>query len=265
MSSLYTPNSANGNWSTVTLPTDGDNKNVASVRVPFEAIADKVVRMLDKTNGGTINGSLVTSSSVAIGGTSTFLIDAGVQEEHSNTPNFINGALFSIGGTFTCQRPASFTQTVTCSNGVNALNCTGPVTVSGTGASFYSNGTLGSEFATDCQFDAKIKRFGAGHDVFRMILASDVDHTYTINDWDLVRWNVLAANRNLTFLNTGAQLGCVIEISLKFDAGANNLLVKRHDGTTILTMRGDGVSGSIIYGKLWHDGTDWVVAAFTKN
>lgn len=265
MPTQYTPNPAN-NPATIPRPSDGDPPNASSINPSIEALADKDSRKLDKTSGGTVTGDIVTSGAVSIGGTSTFLIGTQVQEEHSNTPNFINGALFSFAGTLTCQRPASFTQTVTCSNTAGtALSCTGPVSISGASGSLYSGGTGGSEFATDVLVDAKLTRNGAGHDVFRMVTPAAGNQTFTISSGDLFRKNTIAADTNWTFQNTGATAGCVIKVSLKFDAGAFNLFIKRHDGTTIATLRGDNITGSPTFAELWHDGTDWVVASLVKN
>lgn len=49
MSFVYTP--ANTWHGTITIPSDGDDENAASVNVPYEALADDVFYLYSRTNG----------------------------------------------------------------------------------------------------------------------------------------------------------------------------------------------------------------------
>ena len=53
---------------------------------------------------------------------------------------------------------------------------------------------------------------GTGHVMSRVLSASDANHTYGINDADVIAYTSLAANRTLTIVDTGATEGAVLRI-----------------------------------------------------
>lgn len=60
---IITPNPASGTWDSFTAPSDGGNKNAASVQVPFQALADKAGYLetgntITHANLATTNGGL---------------------------------------------------------------------------------------------------------------------------------------------------------------------------------------------------------------
>jgi len=101
------------------------------------------------------------------------------------------------------------------------------------------------------------------HATWRHVVCGDFDQNFAIADGDFFRFNTLATvDRNVKFLNAGANKGDCVEVSLKKDAGAHNLNVKRDDNTVLLTLNGSNASGSYTWCKLWHNGSDWELAGF---
>lgn len=264
MPNTYTPNPAN-NPATITLPSPGDLVAAGVVDQAFKDTIDRDSRKLDKIDGGTVSGDIVTSGAVTIGGTGVFIVDSGVSEEHDNTPGFINGATFSTGGTVSCSVPSTFSDTATFTDTTQAIHSTGLVDIDGANGGLYSGGANGSEFATDVLIDAKLTYNGSGHEVKRQIFPlGTTNHTYTISDGDRFVIRGLTASRDFTFQNTGAQNGLAIEIVVGSGSGFN-AVIKRHDGTTLVTLQDTGTSGHVFGCTLWHDGTDWFVAKLEIN
>lgn len=110
MSLLYTPNPAN-NPAQITIPTDGDAPDAASVQVPLEALADKDARKLDKLSGGTVTGFVAVASpgAIDIQSGASLTVEAGAIEIHNNAETH-NGAETHAGA-------ETHTGTVTVSTG----------------------------------------------------------------------------------------------------------------------------------------------------
>lgn len=263
MPNTYTPNPAN-NPATITLPSPGDLVAAGVVGQAFKDTIDRDSRKLDKIDGGTVSGDLVTSGAVTIGGTGVFIVDSGVSEEHDNTPGFINGATFSAGGTVSCSVPSTFSDTATFTDVTQAIHSTGPVVIDGTNGSFYSGGTGGSQFATDVLIEGDFRFDGAGSLQMRALFPDGTGNvTTSIAAVDRVYYAALTGNRSIKLTNTGVgPAGSQqIEIAILPSAGAFDLTIKNNADATIGTLRGDAVSGSGYYAKCWHDGTNWFVAA----
>jgi len=272
MSSPYTPIPAAGTWATATFPTDGDNKNVASIRVGLEALADKLFRMLDRA-GGHITGSVFFDNGSVLeldDGTALVLTPVGTFASY-RLFQARGGLTIDTAGTLDCQRPASFTgstlqgggttsvtfqKDVTFSSGTDLFECAGPVRFDSTLVQ-----------VGDATFFGLIKSSGTGHIRQRTAfgVTLDADHpTATIADAD--RWLItgLGANRTYTFKNTGAALGDVIALVVS-GASGHNVVVKRDDGTTLITLQDDAITGHVSGVELWHNGTNWQVGLVSVN
>jgi hypothetical protein len=249
MPTIYTPNPAN-NPATSTLPDPGDPVNAGVASQAWADCLDKDARKLDKTLGGTVAGDVVFNGTIDFGGTSIVQHDSGCTEEFDNTPLF-------AGDT-------TFTATATFSNTSVALAATGPVSISGVDGELFSGGTAGAIFATQAEFQAKVKLSSAGHVVSRLLLpAGTVDTTTSVAAADRVYYASLAADHFVKLTNASAEAGCMIKVAISPSAGAHNLQIKRDDNTVIGTLRGDALSGSGYFAECWHDGTNWFVADLT--
>ncbi len=189
------------------------------------------------------------SKTYVVASGSTWNFASGSSTNFSNTPTFLNGASFNTAG---------------------VVGFAVPVQLSG--------GVIGTaEFAAGVTFDSTTTHTGAatfastltyggtGHEVKRFVTVSGtVDHNYVIADGDRFLITGLTASRNVTFQNTGAQAGISLKVMASGTSGFN-VVVKRHDGTTLTTLQDDGASGHVYGAELWHDGSNWFIGPLMVN
>ncbi len=233
MGSPYTPNPAAGTWTSVTFPDDGDNKDVASVRVGLEALANKGSRYIDGFGGGDYSPSsaiIIRAAGLDVQGPFNAAAGAAVAGgmNVTGTVNLFDAVHFfgatdfagfnavESGATFSFLAGSSFmTAAGVTEIHANDVGFGGTSTFSGpwlsTGTSEI-RGALTLTAAASVSNSAIITNAGAGRLRLRRVSGLDSNHTYAIADADvvMVRSGGISADRTYPLGITGASSGDVI-------------------------------------------------------
>lgn len=176
-------------------------------------------------------------------------------------------------GSLQCDAPATFTDTVTCSNTVD-INDLGVATMACSGASFFNGaatftdtldaddiGTNTFQCVQTSVFQGAITLSGAGQVRWRPVLGADADTTYNVstNDSVLIPAASLSANRIYTIGSTGADTGSRMRI-VNHDV-SYQVQLKRADASSICTLR-SGFSGLYGWVELVWIGGRWELDTF---
>ncbi len=224
MATPYTPDPTAGTWTSVTLPDDGDLKNAASVDLAFQALADKGSRYIDGYSGATYT----PSSTIVIDG--SFGMNIASLAANVATINSLTetGGGASFLGPMTCFGTVDISGVTNFTNTVNYGPSTGtnwPATSIITGASgalLAWSGTVDFDgpiqlvgdvaLSGDTTNTGVITNSGAGRLRLRLVDGLNANHTYTIDDADVIMVvnGSLSANRTYVLSVTGAVTGDVI-------------------------------------------------------
>ncbi len=264
MSDVFTPDPALGGWTSVTLPDDGEAKNVASVRVSLEALANKGSRYIDAFAGGTY----APASAIVIGGAGLDVqgpfdaangADIAGGMNVTGTANFFDtvnffgafntSGLTTLGGHTDVADGQTFEflgVSTLLGGGGAALTWTGPATLAGTNTlsgptSVTGNFTLTQPVATT----------GRGHVRSRRITGVNANHTYSIVNADVITIEVGGISGPVTY---------ALDVADAVDGDVIEFL--NMDPTFIATVNGLGLrttSGQFYQARFIFNGTSWLL------
>ena len=278
--------------STITLPSDGDLRNAASVNAGFQALANRDAYLVRTRVNGVDGGTYYPGAAIGVGGAGlaivdggTLAINGGATVTSGSSARYFGTYYLSDAGVVVNGGSVAFSSNPTATGYLNvgsgavisanggstllvqdagALTLLGGSVVTSVASTDWAgeyafNATGGVQLNGVAQFAKTLQPIGTGGVVERLIEGTNADGSYGYNQADVIYVPTLSADRAYSITTTGATVGARLRVRRPSISDTYTLYVRKSGTGTNIAEMGDGAAQYQHWLDLVYLGGEWII------